>query len=734
MFVQKNTNPFRFNNTIPINFKAKSQETENTSLRKSPISLLPRIQIPTPHSERPVNLPGVPYKMARTIIYNANASRKPVGVYLAQYLPLERVGVKPEPSVTAEVGRTNITTLIDSQQIFNKTTEFIKSAKNTIQIEMFEFGNMDVDSHRWSSGGAESVEGWQQQQQLLKLLKEKNKQFKEYNEKNPNKPKKRIQVILDTHKWNLKNGNGDKNRFYSNMEMIRELREEGIDVVPYPRSHQQGTNLQHVKFLAVDGKKAILGGMNWGNHSPANHDACIAIETRQGAKNSEVDNLIMQTFNSDWAFAWERLGKTELVRGPLKVEDQWAHGGINRQIKAENIEYMMLVGELYDNPTDRSRYRKKTEKKAENPDGIQLTPSLDLPEVKPVKDPKIKILTNLPREYSYIGSEGSESIGKYIRERIDTANSLKAELFALTHFEIALKIIERYEENKKYKETNGKEGRPFDVQIIVDPGILDDFPYCRKVYDALRLEGVPIRKYKVNKKIDQKLHSKWAVFDEKEVLIGSANWSAVGLETNLSAGKRKDYPKYNQMIDDEIDNSFKTPVQETEEKFGLSSIFDENGTVIYDKLKSRKNSIKNETKKLTASDDDPPTVSIKTVFSSENITDKDIEQGAEDKKPEETQETEITKIELTEKNLHQLQRLHAMYKEVKELLNRKKTYVRGNHECAVAVENKDIADTFLKQFKKDWDYSDHRYKFLHKPGEGRKLLLTLRGSREPDLN
>ena len=74
--------------------------------------------------------------------------------------------------------------------------------------------------------------------------------------------------------------------------MIKFLKNNNIDVVPYPRAAQQGANLQHIKLLIVDSKKAILGGMNWGSHSAVNHDACIALEKLSDKENSEIDNII----------------------------------------------------------------------------------------------------------------------------------------------------------------------------------------------------------------------------------------------------------------------------------------------------------------------------------------------------------------------------------------------------------------------------------------------------------
>jgi phosphatidylserine/phosphatidylglycerophosphate/cardiolipin synthase-like enzyme len=47
------------------------------------------------------------------------------------------------------------------------------------------------------------------------------------------------------------------------------LRSAGIDVVDYP---VRKLMIDHVKLLVVDGSVAVVGGINWGVKSPANHD------------------------------------------------------------------------------------------------------------------------------------------------------------------------------------------------------------------------------------------------------------------------------------------------------------------------------------------------------------------------------------------------------------------------------------------------------------------------------
>jgi phosphatidylserine/phosphatidylglycerophosphate/cardiolipin synthase-like enzyme len=47
------------------------------------------------------------------------------------------------------------------------------------------------------------------------------------------------------------------------------LRAHGVDVVDYPVRSQM---IDHVKLLVVDAQVAVVGGINWGVNSPANHD------------------------------------------------------------------------------------------------------------------------------------------------------------------------------------------------------------------------------------------------------------------------------------------------------------------------------------------------------------------------------------------------------------------------------------------------------------------------------
>lgn len=585
----KHNNIYSIEHKNPLYFSSALRDKKT-----DPTQTLTKPEYRVPKSLKPVTL-ELAFNTVNGIIKNANKLSIDPNTYVLRYMKhLSWVpAITAVPSKSANVGRVKAHTLIDGEQIFDKTIEYIKSAEKSIQVEMFEFQNLKVNGDTWPSNGAEVVPGWEQQQKLLNLIVSKKKANPDLN----------VQVILDVYKWTI-DGKGsktrkydfvepslieeglvkirDKYRRYNNIKMIQYLKANDIDVVPYPKAHQQGSNIQHVKFLAVDSKKAIIGGMNWGSHSAANHDACIAMEPREYKpghyyKHTEVDNLIDKLFNQDWRFAWKQLGETDFINTPINKKEQEGFSKSRKKIKAEDIEYMQLVGSIYNKPEYKNRY-------SEN--------RLNLPKVSPIDNSNIKLLVNRSMFYESInGQKGEESIGNYIKQRVKTAKKLRAELFVLTHKEITNQIIKRYKDAQ-----NG--GKPFDVKILVDPGVLDSFPYCRKAFENLEEAGVPIRTYNVDERVNQRFHAKLAVFDDKDILIGSANWSAVGLEHHTDQGTRTDYELTNKLIDLKIGVMYKPTVQENEKELGISSVFNtyrnQNQLFNYKEMINRRQFIKRE--------------------------------------------------------------------------------------------------------------------------------------------
>ncbi|HBG47948.1 MAG TPA: hypothetical protein DDW90_00235, partial [Cyanobacteria bacterium UBA9971] len=196
-------------------------------------------------------------EVAARLLKAATESSKSVSELVNKLLFSKLAKVEPEKSVTAEVGRTNVTTLIDGGQIFPKALEWVENTKkgDCIQIEMFEFQNKDDAETRHPLGGAEIVPGSEQQQKLYDtIIKKSNEGVK-------------VQTILDASKW-PEDGFGRKEKFYNNLNMVKRLIDAGVDVAIYPRSTQGGTKIQHVKLLAIHskstGNKVMIGGENWG--------------------------------------------------------------------------------------------------------------------------------------------------------------------------------------------------------------------------------------------------------------------------------------------------------------------------------------------------------------------------------------------------------------------------------------------------------------------------------------
>ena len=83
------------------------------------------------------------------------------------------------------------------------------------------------------------------------------------------------------------------------------LRTAGIDVVDYPVRKMM---IDHVKLLVVDAAVAVVGGINWGVNSPANHDY-----------DAEVRGPVVH--NLDRVFARDLVTCGRTVRVPDRVAD-----------------------------------------------------------------------------------------------------------------------------------------------------------------------------------------------------------------------------------------------------------------------------------------------------------------------------------------------------------------------------------------------------------------------------
>jgi cardiolipin synthase A/B len=317
---------------------------------------------------------------------------------------------------------TSLTPKVDGEEIFPTAHDMIKNAKSSVSVEMFELQNSQIEG-KDAGAGVTGAKQFQAQEALIGDMVDAAKRGV------------KVQVLLD----HSKQKDGTRN----NEEVGDYLKANGVEVLYYPESKAK---IDHVKLLVVDNNQALIGGMNWGTHSPVNRDADVLIEGREAAE------LKKDIFNSDWDYAG---GKSDALTLNQNRED------------------------------------------------------------------KVQVLTTAPVEEN----GGSSSIKEAILGNIEGAQkSVHAELFSLTDRDVVDSLIHAKE-------------RGADVKVLLDPNL---YIINRKAFNELKDAGVDVRWYKVDVGNQEKLHSKWGVFDNEKTIIGSANWSASGLEGG-KPGKRTNH-------------------------------------------------------------------------------------------------------------------------------------------------------------------------------------------------
>jgi phosphatidylserine/phosphatidylglycerophosphate/cardiolipin synthase-like enzyme len=146
----------------------------------------------------------------------------------------------------------------------------ISHAQHEVDLEMYEFQSPKV-GHADTPVGP----GSDKQQLLLDDLVEAKARGCDVN------------VVLD---GSTSSFTGKQN----NAEIAQYLQSKGVNVQFYP---PHAAKIDHVKLLVTDNDKALIGGMNWGTHSPENHDADVLVEGPEAAK------ARTQIFAPDLAFA-----------------------------------------------------------------------------------------------------------------------------------------------------------------------------------------------------------------------------------------------------------------------------------------------------------------------------------------------------------------------------------------------------------------------------------------------
>ena len=392
--------------------------------------------------------------------------------------------------------KTHVQTLMGPAAIFDRWVKFINETEKYAQVALYDFDHVSVKGGR-AVDGADIVPGWKKQQDILELIIKKARQGV------------RFQILLDNsveYKYD-EFRNPIFPRPINNEGMIDYLRRIArdeklpIDVVAYPR---EAANIYHVKLLIADGKKAIVGGMNLSNHSAANWDACLSLE------GPEVANIQASTFHPDWTYA-------KLIA----MQDTLPPGAT-----------LPGLGEMRKMLRDPDRYG-EVALSAENQALLAKIKS-KLPKIKPVTDPAIRVLNTMPKEYSIIGENPREEIGDYLRKTLDRGDlkSVHSEQFIATHKEMKSKLINLHQSGK------------VKVKMLHSSSVIDQFPYSRKTASEMIRAGVPVRYYREWAEIQEKLHAKWTIFNDDEMMIGSANLSAAAVETNVGSGVRPDYPNH----------------------------------------------------------------------------------------------------------------------------------------------------------------------------------------------
>ena len=156
----------------------------------------------------------------------------------------------PPPGVAVPIvsGRDQLTPLPDGPTAFAAIVDVLRSARRSIDLELYEFQRLDLAS-----------------------------------------------MLLDAHDRGVAVTAIKDPSERSSTSIWAELEQGGVRVVAFPLDH---LTIDHVKLLIVDGTRAIVGGINWGTHSAVNHDVDVL------AAGPVVDNL-ERVFRQDLALAGE---------------------------------------------------------------------------------------------------------------------------------------------------------------------------------------------------------------------------------------------------------------------------------------------------------------------------------------------------------------------------------------------------------------------------------------------
>jgi len=163
--------------------------------------------------------------------------------------------------------------LVDGPAIFEAAEKMIDSAEDSIKVEMYDLKDMKM-AEKLVDAAKRGVD---------------------------------IKIIVDPTA-----GSSDEG-IKARQEIHEFMRKNGVHVIEFPVDEARN-QIDHVKLLIVDGKKAILGGMNWNTYSRKNHDADIQIE-------GPAVNYYSEHFAEGW-----KISTGEEIE-PDKFDDEAANSG-----------------------------------------------------------------------------------------------------------------------------------------------------------------------------------------------------------------------------------------------------------------------------------------------------------------------------------------------------------------------------------------------------------------------
>jgi cardiolipin synthase A/B len=160
------------------------------------------------------------------------------------------------PAPTVHVGTDNITLLRSGTATFAELRALIDGARISVHVEVYEFGRQDL-----------------------------------------------VQAIEAAHQRGVSVTVIDDPSEINSAATTIQMRSQGVDVVDYPVRRLM---IDHVKLLVVDSVVAVVGGINWGVRSAANHDYDAEV---RGPVVANLDRVFMRDLVT--------CGRSEMVPPPV---------------------------------------------------------------------------------------------------------------------------------------------------------------------------------------------------------------------------------------------------------------------------------------------------------------------------------------------------------------------------------------------------------------------------------